>query len=226
MRTLTVYLTTAIAAILLSMNTYGQNSFFIHAGPSIPLLNFADDDMTKNDASGAEIGFNIGCKSLFPLNNKNLGIFIGADLNYNSLKKGVKDDVKESFENLGINTSITYFKYINVPVIAGLNYTYKANDQLSMFGDLGLGADFFKVTDMTIKASGEKFNFNYKTSAQFAYKIGYGLLLHDRYSVELNYNGLGKHTVEGKMKHDGQSTDLDDSKLKVDILTLCFGIKF
>ena len=208
-----------IAMFFMTENLYSQGNFSLHAGPSFAISDFGDDDIDDDDAGGAGVGLNIGGKYTFKLNDKGLGLYLGADFNYNGLKSSELDD-------MGADIDITYFKYINVPITAGLNFTFKANDQVSLFGDLGLGADFFKVTNMTMEADNEELEFNYKLSTQLAYKIGGGLLIQDKYIIGLHYNGLGEHNVKGEMKYDGDTEDLDDTKLKVDILTLTFGVRF
>lgn len=226
MKKLFVSLTVIVIAIFLSGNVYSQSSFSIHAGPSFPLSDFGDDDFNDDNAGGAGIGLNLGGKYTYQLNENGLGLFLGADFNYNGLKSSVKDDLEEEFDNLGADIDIKYYKYINVPIIAGLTYTYKANEQIALFADLGIGADFFKVTNMTMEANNEELEFNFDLSTQLAYKFGGGLLIQDKYTVGVHYNGLGKHNVKGKISYAGDSEDIDDLKLKVDILTLSLGIKF
>ena len=226
MKKLMISLTVIVIAIFLSGNLYSQSSFSIHAGPSFPLSDFGDDDLDDDDAGGAGVGLNLGGKYIYKLNEKGLGLFIGADFNLNGLKSSVKDDIEDEFDDTGVDVDITYYKYINVPITAGLNYTFKANEQVSLFADLGIGADFFKVTNMTMEADNEEIEFNFDLSTQLAYKLGGGLLIQDKYIIGLHYNGLGKHNVKGEVKYDGDTADLDDLELKVDVLTLTFGIKF
>ena len=226
MKQLVISLTTIVIAIFLSGSVYSQSSFSIHAGPSFPLSDFGDDDWDDPDAGGAGVGLNLGGKYLYKLNDKGLGLYIGADFFYNGLKSSVKEDIEDEFEGLGTNIDITYQKYINVPITAGINYAFKANEQVSLFADLGIGADFLKVTNMTLEIDNEEVEMNYDLSTQLAYKFGGGLLLQDKYIIGLHYNGLGKHNVKGEITYDGDTTDLDDMELKVDLLSLTFGIKF
>lgn len=223
MKKLMISSTVIVFAIFLSGNLYSQSSFSIHAGPAFPQSDFGDDDIYDDDAGGAGVGFNLGGKYIYKLNEKGLGLFFGADFSLNGLKSSVKDDIEEE---VGTDVDIKYYKFINVPIIAGLNYNFKANEQVSLFADLGIGADFFKVTNMTLEAENEKLEYNFDLSTQLAYKFGGGLLIQDKYIIGLHYNGLGKHNVKGEMKYDGDTEDLNDFELKVDVLTLTFGIKF
>jgi hypothetical protein len=194
-----------------------QGYFQLHVGPSFPLSDFADDNMDNDHSGGAGIGFNLGGKYLYQINTNGLGLFIGADFNYNGLKSSVKDDLENSFGSSG-NIDIKYYKYINVPLLAGLNYTVYANEQIA-------GPDFLKMTNMTVEADNEKVELNFKLSTQLGYKIGGGLLINDKYVVGLDYLGLGGHSIKGEMQYNGDTQDLDNLKQKVSLLTLTFGIK-
>lgn len=217
----TSIITVIISVIVsVSVNAYSQPGFSIHAGPAFPLSEFGDDDN-----GGASIGINLGAKQLFMLNEKGLGYYIGADFNLNGIKSSVKDDVKDLFDELGADIDVSYFKYINVPVTTGLNYIYKANDQLSLFGDFGIGADFMKLTKMTVEAASEKVDVTYKLSTQLAFKLGAGLLFSDKYSIGLFYYGLGSHNPDGEINYNGTIQEMDGSSLDISMLTLTFGIK-
>jgi hypothetical protein len=225
MKELTISLTAIVIAIFLSGTVYSQSSFSIHAGPSFPLSDFGDDDSDDPDAGGAGVGLNLGGKYLYKLNDKGLGLYIGADFNYNGLKSSIKEDIESVYEGMEADIDITYQKYINVPITAGINYTFKANEQVSLFADLGIGADFLKVTNMTIEIDNEEIEANYDLSTQLAYIFGGGLLLQEKYIIGLHYNGLGKHNVKGEIDFEGDTEDAD-SELKVDVLSLTVGIKF
>jgi opacity protein-like surface antigen len=226
MKKVMISLTALLIALFLTGNLYSQSNFSLHVGPSFPLSDFGDDDMDDDDTGGAGVGISLGGKYTYKLNDNGLGLYLGADFNYNGLKSSVKDDIEDEFDDMGVDVDITYIKYVNIPITAGLNYTFKANDQVSLFGDLGIGADFFKVTNMTFEANNEEMEVNYKLSTQLAYKIGGGLMIKDKYIIGIHYNGLGEHDLKGEMKYDGDTEDLDDSKLKVSLLTFTFGIKF
>lgn len=228
MKTLLTSLTAILIAIILSENVYSQGSFFIHAGPSFPLSDFGDVDWNDDgggDAGGASVGLNLGCKYIYELNNKGLGLFLGADFNLNGLKSSEKDQIKGEGE-INDNIDIKYYKYINVPIIGGLNYTFKANEQVALFVDLGIGADFFKVTNMTMESANEEWEIKFHLSSRLAYKFGGGLLIQDKYIIGLNYNVLGKHDAKAEIEYNGDTLDPEDFEKKVDILTLTFGIKF
>lgn len=224
MKKLIVSLTAIVITIFLAGNVYSQGGFSVHAGPAFPLSDFGDDDLfNDDDAGGAGVGINLGGKYIYKLNDKGLGLYLDVDFILNGLKSSVKDDIED---DMGSGMDITYMKYINVPITAGLHYAFNANEKFALFADLGIGADFLKVTKMTLEEDNEELAINYDLSTQLAYKFGVGLLISDKYLIGLHYNGLGKHDMEGEIEYDGETEDLDDFELKVDILTLTFGIAF
>ena len=226
MKKTALYLVSLTFAVLISTNTFSQGAFSIHAGTAIPLSDFGDDNLNSDEAGGAAIGFNFGGKYQYQIIEAGLGLYLGANLNYNGLKKSVKDDIEQTFTDMTTNVDITYYKHLNIPVTAGLYYAYKANESLSLFGELGLGVDFLKITDMKMEANGQELKFNFKAKSQMAFEFGGGLLIQDKYIFELNYCGLGKHKVSGEILYDGGTEDLGDYDQKVSLLTISLGYKF
>lgn len=226
MKKIFIYLVIFTIAVFFTTNSFSQGGFSIHAGTAVPLSDFGDDDLYSEDAGGAAIGFNLGGKYQYQLNEAGLGLYLGANLNYNGLKKSIKDDIQKTFDDMGADVDITYYKYLNIPVTAGLYYAYKANETVSIFGGLGLGVDFLKISDMKLKANGEEMKFISKSKPQLAYEFGGGLLIQDKYIIELQYCGLGKHNVSNEGEYDGSTEDLGDFDLKVSLLTVSVGFKF
>lgn len=221
-----------IAIFLLSIcftyKTYSQGNVSIHFGPSFPVLDFASDDLDDEGMSGAGVGLNIGLQYIYPLSESGLGIFGGIDFNYNGLKKDVKDDVEELYESMGINNvDIKYQKYINVPITAGLNYTFQVYDKIGVFANAGLALNFLKTTDMEVKANGQTTTSEIELANRIGFKIGGGILINKKTAISIDYLGLGKHDIEGKVKDKttGYSIGFDGER-KVDLLTMTLGIKF
>jgi len=220
-----------IATLLLLLffvtsNAFSQGDFSIHFGPSLPLSDFADDDLYDDDAGGAGVGFGLGLQYVYPLTENGLGLFGGIDINYNGLQKDVKDDVEEMFEDMGIyNADYKFYKYLNIPISAGLNYTFEADEKISLFGNVGLTANFFKITDFVVEVTNVEITTEFDLSYSIGFKIGGGIMVNKKTSIAINYLELGEHDIEGKMKGDGVSEDID-TKQKVNILTLTLGFKF
>lgn len=211
--------------VLFATQTYSQGNFSIHFGPSIPVMEFASDDLEDEDAGGAAVGLNVGLQYVYPLSESGLGLFGGIDLNYNGLKKDVKDATEELYENMGINNpDIKFYKYINVPITAGLHYTYQADDKIGVFVNAGLAFNYLKITDMELESNGETATVEMDLANGFGFKLGGGILINEKTSISIDYLGLGKHDIEGTVKSNGFSEDIDGEQ-KVDLLTLTLGFK-
>lgn len=225
MKNLKIIVFTLLTFTLIT-KTYSQGNVSIHFGPSFPVSDFASDDMDDEDAGGAGLGLNVGLQYIYPLSESGLGLFCGIDINYNGLKKDVKDDVEELYEAMGINNpDIKYNKYINIPLTAGLNYTYQADDKIGVFANAGLAVNFMKITDMELKGNGQTVTTEMDLANSIGFKIGGGILINQKTSISIDYLGLGVHDIEGEVKTTGYSEDID-GEVKVDLLTLTLGFKF
>jgi len=214
-----------LLSCFLITKTYCQGNVSIHFGPSFPVLDFASNEDSEY-GGGAAVGLNIGLQYIYPLSESGLGLFGGIDFNYNGLKKDIKDDVKELYESLGIySTDYKFFKYINVPITAGLNYTYQADDKIGVFANAGLALNFLKITDMEIVVDGQTVTAEVDLANNIGFKIGGGILINQKISISIDYLGLGKHDIEGRAKTSGFSEDIDGEG-KIDLLTLTLGYKF
>ncbi len=216
----------AFFSIASTLNGWSQNEFSFHAGLALPMGDFASDDEDDYNALGAGTGFNFGFKYLHPFTNSPLGYFIGADFFYNGLKKSIKDDTEDLLEDMNLpSVDITYSKFINIPVLTGLNLTVDAGENLMIFGEAGVGIDYFKITDLTA-SSVQKVEIIYGSSTKFAYRIGAGLKINKKYLLNVNYNGLGTHNFKPKIKVGYQSETLDRIKPKTDVVSITLGIIF
>ena len=207
-------------------NTYSQGNFSIHFGPSFPLSDFGSDDIDQENAGGAAVGINLGLQYSYPLAQSGFGLFAGVDFNYNGLRKDVKDDAEKLYKGMGLsNLDIKFYKYINVPISAGLNYTYIADDKIGVFANAGLALNFLKMTDMVMEANSQTVTTSMDVANNLGFKVGGGILFNKKTTMSIDYFALGKHDIEGKMKALGVSQDLD-TEGKVDLLTLTLGFKF
>lgn len=204
---------------------HSQEGVSLHFGPAMPVSDFAADDILDEDDGGAAVGLNVGLKYVYPLTENGLGLFGGIDINYNGLQRGYKDDVEDFYKELGVrNPDITFFKYINIPLTVGLNYTFLADEKVSLFANGGLALNFLKITDMEIEANGAKVTTEIDMASNLGVKIGGGIILNQKTSIAINYYALGKHDMEGKMKSGGLSEKFE-GEAKVDIVTLTVGFK-
>ncbi len=220
------FIAITLFSLILTVKSYSQGNISIHVGSSLPVSDFASDDSEKEDAAGAAVGLNVGVKYIYPITQNGLGIFGGIDFNYNGLKKSVKDDFEEPFEEMGINDlDIKYNKYLNIPITAGLDYTYQPNDNFGVFANVGLAYNLLQVTDMEIKTNGATLTMETDLATSVGFKIGAGVLINEQISVAIDYWGLGEYDTKTTIKSDDGSDDIE-GKLKVDLLTLTVGFRF
>jgi opacity protein-like surface antigen len=112
-----------------------------------------------------------------------------------------------------------------VPFTAGLIYTYQADDKIGVFANAGLAVNFLKITEMEVKANGQTVTTEMDVANSIGLKIGGGILINKKTSISIDYLGLGKHDIDGKIKTTGYSEDID-GEVKIDLLTLTIGFKF
>ena len=208
-----------------SIGVYSQGNVSIHIGPSIPVSSFASDDMNDEYACGAAVGINAGLQYTYQFPEICLGLFGGVDFHYCGLKNSVKDDIKEVFEDNGIDASFKFYKYINIPLTVGLNHTFQANDKIGFFVYEGLALNFLKITDMEIRASGQTATSEIELAERLGLKVGGGIILKNKTTISVDYYGLGIHKIKGEATAPGYSEDIE-GKAKVDLLTVTLGIKF
>jgi len=203
-----------------------KGSFSFHFGPTFPMEEFSDDDVDNDDALGAAVGLGAGVEYIYPLNESGLGVFVGLDVNYNWLKSDVRDDIEDMFGDLVDEDEITFNKYFNIPLSAGLNYTLKADEKLSIYGNFGLVANFLKITNFTVEFDDEEIVTEYDLSTNIGVKLGGGVIINDKTYISLNYFGLGKHKIKATTDDPFNGNDIEvDWKSKINYLTLTVGFK-
>jgi opacity protein-like surface antigen len=209
------------------IQSYSQSSFNIHLGPSIPLSDYSSENIDNDDAGGAGIGIDLGLQYTYQLTESGLGLFAGIDFNYNGLKKDVKDDIEQMFEDYGITSGdFTHYKYFNIPISAGLIYKYDADDKISLIGNAGLTINFLKVSDFILEVNGDRFTTEFDLSNSVGFKIGGGILINSRTSIMIDYLALGRHDLNGKMSASGVPSEDIDGEQKIDMLTITVGLRF
>lgn len=143
------------------------------------------------------MGFGVGFKYLQPLSIPNLNWFVSAEFNYNGLKSSVIDDAEDDLTSQGVDINtidIKYPKYFNIPVMAGVNYSLaELSPGVVLFLEGGLGVNCRFISDFAVEQTDGNYELEYDfdNSFTFAYQIGGGLKIQDKYIVALNYYGLG-----------------------------------
>jgi hypothetical protein len=217
------YFAILVIALFCSSQGFSQTRSSIHFGAAFPYSEFADDDFDDENSGFAAVGADIGFQLLFPINKSGLNLFCGIDVMYNGMSSDFKDEMERQYGN---DIDIVYPKYFNIPIVGGINYALKVNEKLGFYGNFGIGPDFLKMTKLTVESGGEEVEMNYDLSTAFGYKVGGGAIISDKYTINLNYLGLGDHKIKGELKYNGDSENMDSYNMKTANLTLTFGIMF
>jgi len=219
-----------IALVIVSsiIASKAQGSFQFHAGLAFPSGDFADDnydDAIYYGSGNASTGLNLGIKYYSPLKAEGLSLILSMNLLYNPLSK----DFREATEDDSDGEDFTFMKYINIPIMAGVNYKIPVSEKLAFYAEGGLGFNILNITKFKTKDEDFEYSEKFSPSLKLGYTIGGGLLIEDKYSVGLNYYGLGSHKskYEWKQTYSGD-TNKDDDKfekaLDIGVVTLTFGI--
>lgn len=217
---------------VLTLNAQARSE--LQVGLVSPTGDFGDDD--EDDAiydgsggsGGAATGFHVGYKYLSPINENGLFWTLNANFFYNGLNSDWKDDLEEAYEDYD---DYSLPKYINIPVLVGLQYERPVADNIAVFGEAGVGLNLLKLTNWSASADDYEFTTTFKSSFGLAYKIGAGIVLRDKYTIGLSYNGLGSHKVkyewEGEYDGDSESEDGKFKKaLSVSTFNISLGVRF
>lgn len=210
--------------LFLTVTSFSQGSLSFGLGAAFPIGDFAANDINNDNAGGAATGLNLDFNYVYSFSESGLGLFGGLDLCYNGLRTDVKNSIEKEFEGMGIyNADYQYYSYFNIPVSAGLNYTQKVRQNISLFTNLGIAASFLKMSDMVIKVSSQQISMEFKPDIRLGFKISGGFIL-NKTSISVNYLSLGKHNIKATMISAGNSQEVE-GKQKVGIVTLTLGIK-
>ncbi len=217
------------ASCVFSLNA--QTKSELQIGLAMPQGDFADDDeedAISNGSGVAGTGFYLGYKLLSPLKTDGLYWTFNAGIMYNDLQSDYKDEMEDEMEDAD---DFSLPKYINVPILAGLQYEKSLSSGFKLYGEAGLGLNILKLTNLSASGDDSEMKMTFKPSASLGYKIGAGIILQDKYTISLNYLGLGSHKVkyEATYESDGDSESDDDKfekALSVSSLNITLGIRF
>lgn len=215
-----------------------QTKSELQIGLAMPQGDFADDNEIHAifDGSGvAGTGFYLGYKLLAPLNADGLYGTFNIGMMYNDLQSDFKDDLEEDLEEDNEDADFSLPKYLNVPVFAGLQYEKSLSDGLKLYGEAGVGLNVLKLTNLSLTEEDDYYDYEltykFDPSVKLGYKIGAGIVIQDKYTIALNYMGLGSHKVKYEIREDDNG-DVDkdhekfDEKLPVRSLNITLGIRF
>lgn len=231
--------------------------FSLHLGGAVPLGDFGDSRIRdeepfvawstkESDKGGAGFGANVGMKLKFNIPSvKGLGIIVTADLFWNGanadlkdLKEDLLDEMLEGFEYYGdyfeeeeevYEAKIKLPNYLNIPIMAGLNYEYSLNNGISLWGEGAVGINIAKVTNLEMYEEGHYYysyydpyygssgtieydyesrsGLKYDIQTGLAFQLGIGVKFADKFSIGLHYYALGKVKLEGELYEEWYDSD-------------------
>ncbi len=199
--------------LLASSHVFAQTDVYVQLGASIPVGNFAAGDnqsfalLNEDTEGGAGFGFTAGVKLNFHTKVKGLGVIATVDGIFNGLNTEMRDYLNDLYDHydsqFSRDFSLTSPKYLNFPLMAGLNYTYNINSKTGIYGEAALGGNLRVITNLMLSGRTDNYKevltYTYNTAFSFAYQLGAGVNLSDKFSIGLNYYNLGSAKVTGKV---------------------------
>lgn len=224
-----LFIAVFFASCVFTLNA--QTKSELQIGLAMPQGDFADDDEDDAISSGsgvASTGLYLGYKLLSPLKTDGLYWTFNAGIMYNDLQSDLKDDLEDVMD---VVDDYSLPKYLNIPILAGFQYEKSLSVGVKLYGEAGVGLNILKLTNLSASVDDNEMKMKFNPSVKLGYKIGTGVVLQDKYTISLNYLGLGSHKVkyESKVEYDGDSESDDDKfekALSVSSLNITFGIRF
>lgn len=210
------------ALMIMGGQAMAQYRGALFLGASFPMDDFGKFDSfneyalmhIEEDDAGAAIGFNAGIKWYFNVGVKGLNVLVSADGFYN----GINSDLKTAFRNAEtsydfgdlLNGSFKYDatpKYLNFPLMLGVNYIYHFNPNLGIFVEAGAGGNFRLLTNMETVTKGQLLNqeriyrnySDYDNAFSFAYQAGIGFEVAKNLVISCSFYDLGKSDVKAEL---------------------------
>ena len=203
-------------------------------------LNWGLDDNSKK--GGAGIGATVGAQFRYDIASvKGLGVLLSVDGMYNSLNSDVRDyyaDMVDDLDNNVTEFSVTLPCYINIPIMAGIGYTLDATPNLGVFAEAALGANIRIITNevqtsYTPSTNYERIGtYTYETATTFAFRLGAGVLINKKFSIGVDYYGLGMAKAQGTTiteingQEQSNAPKFKAGKITPTNIALRFGINF
>lgn len=234
----------AVAVVLgLSMPVSAQEGFSVRISSNIlwRLFWLLDEEQEAseyhNDDSSSiwdELPWRLngGVKYQFPLLG-NLDMFASADVFYQSLR----NTPVKSFEELEVDEVPP--AAVNLPVLVGLNFTVLKLDEMSVWAEAGVGANFRRIPQYLVAATRTadvEVATSYHWGSTATWKAGVGVTFVDKFSLELSYSAFccsevkgGLFAKEGNVIGDWAHKLADGivaGKRNHSMLFLCVGIHF
>lgn len=186
------------------------------------------------DYDGAGTGFNAGVRWYFNVGVKGLDMILSVDGFYNGPNGKLKytyRDQETAFEGPIIDHSFKYNstpKYINVPAMLGLKYTYDFNPNFGVYVEAGAGANLRLITEMEYVSQSNIAGIDtritttekYEKAFSFAYQAGLGIEVSKNLVIGCNFYDFGGARVYGEQTVKTKTLNDNVSNSKTDYLEL------
>ena len=241
------------AALMGGNSLFAQSSSYLNLGLNIPLGSFGNKDNTcalfnnTSTQGGANLGANLGFKFINDTKVNGLGIMFSIEGMYNELHKDIN---VESYlhtaipEVIGLDVKIKNPRYINMPILFGLNYNYDISRAMGIYAEGGAGINARFLVPCKMNATGEvlgiktdySYEYHYTPKIAFAFQFGGGIVIKKALTLGVHYYNLGTSIVSGytnshiKVSSSSQSFtekkdfSYDDEGLSTSMLIVRLGI--
>ncbi len=198
-----------------------KNIFTLYGHVAIPQGDFGDD--TGLDAGYATTGYGGGFELSIPSGSTNLFYLLSANIFFNSFDDTeIKASIRRMFPDLDV--SIDAGSWMNIPIMAGLQYRTEINPTLKFIGSGKIGLNIVNGPTIEISAQDVTGEIVYGSYTSFGFGIGGGILINEKICIGLTYLGLGEPEIEMEVSAQGETTKLDPYDQPISLLLISLGI--
>lgn len=232
------------AMLVVSGQAIAQIRGSLFLGATLPMgqyASFEDFDSfalistdANDDFAGAGTGFNAGVRWYFNVGVEGLDVILSVDGFFNgpcSKLKNTYREMESSIEGPIVESSFKYNatpKYINIPAMLGLKYTYDFNPNLGVYIEAGAGGNARFITGMESVSQSNIAGIDtkvttiqkYEKAFSFAYQAGVGIEVSKNLVIGCNFYDLGGAGVCGEQTVKTKTLNDNVSNSKTDYLEL------
>ena len=216
---------TLSALMIMCGQVMAQTHGYMNLGATFPMGNFgkglsAEWALTNetNVNGGASMGFNAGIKWDFGVGVRGLNVMFSVDGFYN----GLNNDLKEYFDKASVDIKndplvkdyvLTRPRYINLPVMVGMNFIVYTTPSLGIFFEAAAGGNCRWITNYeeTIRYVGDvitETTYDYKPAFSFAYQVGAGIEVAKNFTIGASFYDLGASKILAERTRPIVGTDV------------------
>lgn len=196
----------------------------LHGGATLPTGYYADSKLadgewmlqgTNQMKVGAGAGFSAGLDVAYAMPFlTDLSVIVEAEFMQSEPNK----DVKEWHSKHGTEGEYTLPKYRNIPILAGVRYSYPIGKYYDLFGEVLGGVNIRTITPYT---KGLITN-TYDNATTMAFRIGAGIVVRDMVTLGAGFTSLGKAPLTGDYD---SAADQKYNIVKATMVTVSLGFR-